>query len=120
MKMPTPCACTMLPAVSVNLVAGLTVAVAAAATLAISAADTPTTTAASIANRRANLRCIEPPRIVTPGQLRRLHCWLEPPLQDHRMIFVPLAVAAPVASRHSPDCTPVIVPLALMFHCWLA
>src|SRR6185312_846736 len=35
------------------------------------------------------------------------------------MILVPLAVAAPLASRHRPDCTPVIVPLALRFHCWL-
>src|SRR4051812_32124846 len=34
------------------------------------------------------------------------------------MIFVPLAVPAPLASRQSPDCTPVIVPLALTFHCW--
>src|SRR5438067_910499 len=35
-------------------------------------------------------------------QLRWLHCWLEPPLQDQRMIFVPLAVAAPLASTHKP------------------
>ena len=35
------------------------------------------------------------------------------------MILVPLAVPAPLASRHSPDCTPVMVPLALTFHCWL-
>ncbi len=35
------------------------------------------------------------------------------------MSLVPLAVAAPLASRHSPDCTPVMVPLALTFHCWL-
>ena len=48
-----------------------------------------------------------------------LHCWLVCPLQDQRMIRVPLAVAAPLASRHSPDCTPVTVPLALTFHCWL-
>ena len=26
------------------------------------------------------------------GQVRRLHCWLAPPPQDHRMIFVPFAV----------------------------
>ena len=32
---------------------------------------------------------------------------------------MPLAVPAPLASRHSPDCTPVMVPLALTFHCWL-
>ena len=30
------------------------------------------------------------------------------------------AELAPVTSRHSPDCTPVTVPLALTFHCWLA
>src|SRR4051812_9931521 len=47
------------------------------------------------------------------------HCWLLPPLQDHRISLVPLAVAAALASRHSPDCTPVIVPLELKFHCWL-
>jgi hypothetical protein len=35
------------------------------------------------------------------------------------MILVPLAVAAPSASRHSPDWTPVMVPLELTFHCWL-
>src|SRR5205085_10639238 len=44
---------------------------------------------------------------------------LVPPLQDQRMIFVPLAVAAPLASTHRPDCTPVMVPLELRFHCWL-
>jgi hypothetical protein len=49
-----------------------------------------------------------------------LHCWLVPPWQDHRMSFVPLAVAAPSASRHSPDGWPVMVPLSLRFHCWLA
>src|SRR4051795_11856797 len=48
-----------------------------------------------------------------------LHCWLAPPLQAQRMSFVPLAVPAPLASRQSPDCTPVMVPLALTFHCWL-
>jgi hypothetical protein len=32
---------------------------------------------------------------------------------------VPLAVPWPFASRHSPDCTPVTVPFALTFHCWL-
>src|SRR3954451_9678642 len=36
------------------------------------------------------------------------------------MIFVPLAVPAPYASTHSPDCTPVIVPFEFMFHCWFA
>src|SRR6185312_13891219 len=50
----------------------------------------------------------------------KVHCWLLWPLQDQRMSFVPFAVAAPLASRHNPDCTPVMVPLALTFHCWLA
>jgi len=36
------------------------------------------------------------------------------------MILVPFAVAALSASRHSPDCAPVMVPLALTFHCWFA
>src|SRR5688572_2893014 len=36
------------------------------------------------------------------------------------MSLVPFAVPAALASRHSPDWTPVMVPLALMFHCWLA
>src|SRR5690242_4915257 len=53
-------------------------------------------------------------------QLRRLQRWLDPPLHDQRMIFVPLAVAAPFASRHSPDCAPVMVPAALTLHCWFA
>src|SRR5687767_573606 len=35
------------------------------------------------------------------------------------MSLVPFAVAAPFASRQSPDCTPATVPLALRFHCWL-
>src|SRR4051794_28002257 len=48
-----------------------------------------------------------------------LHFWLAPPLQLQRMSFVPLAVPAPWASRHRPDCTPVMVPFALTFHCWL-
>src|SRR5659263_218934 len=61
-----------------------------------------------------------PPRCGARCQLRRVHCWLAPPLHAQRMIFVPFAVAPPVASRHSPDCTPVMVPLALRFHCWLA
>src|SRR6476469_8461127 len=47
------------------------------------------------------------------------HCWLPWPLQDQRISLVPLAVPAALASRHSPDCTPVMVPLSLMFHCWL-
>jgi hypothetical protein len=35
------------------------------------------------------------------------------------MILVPLVVPAALASRHSPECTPVMVPLVLTFHCWL-
>src|SRR3954454_21155561 len=62
-----------------------------------------------------------PPAAGTAGsQLRRLHCWFAPPLHDQRMIFVPFAVAALLASTHSPDCVPVMVPLELRFHCWLA
>src|SRR5689334_10835759 len=53
-----------------------------------------------------------------PDQLRRLQRWLAPPLQAQRLSLVPLAVALPGTSRHSPDCTPVMVPLALTFHCW--
>src|SRR5688572_10412520 len=34
------------------------------------------------------------------------------------MILVPLAVPAALASMHNPDCTPVMLPLALTFHCW--
>src|SRR4029078_3597097 len=52
-------------------------------------------------------------------QVRGLHCWLPPPVQAHSWILVPLAVPAPLASRHSPDWTPVMVPLAFTFHCWL-
>src|SRR5579859_5752568 len=57
-----------------------------------------------------------PPVVDEPS----VHCWLEPPLQVHSSTSAPLAVLAPVTSRHSPDCTPVMVPLELMFHCWLA
>src|SRR5688572_1048244 len=35
------------------------------------------------------------------------------------MTAVPLAVAAPLTSRHSPDWTLLIVPLVLTVHCWL-
>jgi hypothetical protein len=35
------------------------------------------------------------------------------------MILVPLAVPAALASRQSPDWTPVMVPSGLTFHCWL-
>src|SRR5690242_15476982 len=59
------------------------------------------------------------PRAPYAGQLRRLHCWLLWPLQDQRIIFVPFAVPAPLASTHNPDWTPVMVPLELTFHCWL-
>src|SRR5438046_635195 len=33
---------------------------------------------------------------------------------------VPLAVPLPTTSRHRPDWTPTMVPLALTVHCWLA
>src|SRR6186713_2852911 len=36
------------------------------------------------------------------------------------MTVLPLAVALPLTSRHSPDCTLRIVPSVLRFHCWLA
>src|ERR1041384_6791377 len=55
-----------------------------------------------------------------PDSQFRLHCWLPPLLQDHSCTSAPLAVDAPDTSRHRPDCTPVIVPLALTFHCWFA
>ncbi len=35
------------------------------------------------------------------------------------MVLVPLAVPPALASRHSPDWTPVMVPSGLTFHCWL-
>src|SRR5579884_3266591 len=49
----------------------------------------------------------------------RVHCWLLPPLQAHSSTRAPLAVDAPVTSRHRPDWAPVMVPLELKFHCWL-
>src|SRR5437764_15324716 len=48
-----------------------------------------------------------------------VHCWLLWPVQAQSSTRAPLAVEAPVTSRHSPDCTPVMVPLELTFHCWL-
>src|SRR3954453_2654201 len=53
------------------------------------------------------------------GQLRSVHCWFFPLPQLYSWILVPFAVLALTASRHSPDCTPLIVPLELRFHCWL-
>lgn len=47
------------------------------------------------------------------------HFWLPTPPQACSWIGVPLAVAAPTASRHRPDWTPVIVPSVWTFHCWL-
>lgn len=47
-----------------------------------------------------------------------VHFWLVPDQQEYSWILVALAVAAPTASRHSPDWTPEIVPLLLRFHCW--
>jgi hypothetical protein len=49
----------------------------------------------------------------------RVQCWFDPPLQVQMSTRVPLAVPAPVTSRHSPDPTPVMVPLLLRVHCWL-
>lgn len=55
---------------------------------------------------------------VTGDRIQRSdHRWLVPEPHAHRISFVPLAVPRPFASRHRPDCTPVIVPLALTFHC---
>lgn len=54
------------------------------------------------------------------GYERRLQLWLLWLLQDQMMIFVPFAVLFPLASRHLPDCTPVMVPLEFTFHCWFA
>jgi hypothetical protein len=48
-----------------------------------------------------------------------VHRWLLPPLQVHSSTRVPLAVPAPMASRQSPDWTPVTTPLGLTSHCWL-
>src|SRR3569623_593815 len=47
------------------------------------------------------------------------HCWFVAPVQAHSWTLVPLAVPRALASRHSPDCTPVMVPSVLRFHCWL-
>src|SRR5579859_6027458 len=49
----------------------------------------------------------------------RVHCWLACPLHVHSSARAPLAVLAPVTSRHRPDCVPVMVPLELTAHCWL-
>lgn len=53
-------------------------------------------------------------------QFARRQCWFAPPVQLHSWTFVPLAVPWPLASRQRPDCTAVIVPSELMFHCWSA
>ena len=46
--------------------------------------------------------------------------WFVWPLQVHIPTTVPFAVPRPVTSRHSPDCTPTIVPLVCSRHFWLA
>src|SRR3954454_15809437 len=61
-----------------------------------------------------------PVAVGIPDVLVRVHFWLLPPLQVHSSIGVPAAVPLPVASRHRPDCTPMIVPSALTRHCWFA
>src|SRR5690349_236180 len=53
------------------------------------------------------------------GGVMPVHFWLLPPLQVQISTAVPLAVAAPVTSRHSPDSTPTTVPSGLSRHCWL-
>ena len=50
----------------------------------------------------------------------RFHCWLLPPLQVQSWTRAPSAVEAPLTSRHRPDWVPVMVPLQLTVHCWLA
>src|SRR4051812_32108531 len=47
-----------------------------------------------------------------------LHFWLPCPLHVHRITDVPLAVPAPLASRHRPDWTPVMDPSEFWRHCW--
>src|SRR5437763_1026387 len=58
------------------------------------------------------------------GHLRqgqpRYHFWLAPPLQVHSWTRVPFAVAWPLASRHSRDWTPTMVPSLDSIHSWLA
>ena len=49
---------------------------------------------------------------------RPVHCWLDPPLQVQMITVVPLAVAAPVTSRHRPDWPFVMVPLLFDVHFW--
>jgi len=50
----------------------------------------------------------------------RDHCWLLPPLQVHSSTSAPLAVPAPVTSRHRPERALVTLPLDWKFHCWLS
>src|SRR5688500_10581722 len=59
------------------------------------------------------------PPVPPAGGVWRVHRWLFWPLHAYRMIFVPFAEPAPVASRQRLDWAPVIEPLALTFHCWL-
>jgi hypothetical protein len=62
-----------------------------------------------------------PPVAVGDGDVadRPVHFWLEPPLQVQISTAEPLAVPAPVTSRHSPDPTPTTVPSEFTRHCWL-
>src|ERR671937_437195 len=77
---------------------------------AVSAAIAPTDSSALLKRRSRNRTIIETlPFLGHPS----VHCWLDWPLQVHSSTRAPLAVLAPVTSRHSPDWTPVIVPLEL-------
>src|SRR6266536_2985565 len=54
-----------------------------------------------------------------PARQLRVHFCAPAPVQVCRVTGVLFAVPAPFGPRHSPDWTPVIVPSALAFHCWL-
>src|SRR5690242_8768880 len=81
-----------------------------------SAPAPPHSSKACLACRNRDRTVIGEPSFPYP----RVHCWLDWPLHVHSSMRAPLAVLAPVTSRHSPDCTPVMVPLELSCHCWFA
>ena len=107
-----------LPAVRFS---GLAVVAAVAAVAAKRGRPNTAATPTPVANSRRRVSWCwcsgtESETGITRASYRRVHFWLLPPLQVHSSSGVPLAAPAPVASRQSPDWTPVMLPSACTVH----
>src|SRR3981081_2387650 len=72
---------------------------------AASVAAAPVSSTAFLACLSRDRKVIVEPALSHP----RVHRWLDWPLHLHGSTRAPLAVLAPVTSRHRPDCMPVVV-----------